>query len=143
MAEMNIIDQLLSLDKADFAPKRKVHKMTLNKIGQVFEFPIKQLSAEEACRTKDSMAVFEQATGMMMMDSFEARADVVIFACPEVFQNKSVLQHFGVVDSRDLVSVLFTLDELRELESVIKAFSGISDDDEAVLEIADEELKNS
>ena len=134
MAEMNIIDQLLSLDKADFAPKRKVHKMMLNKIGQVFEFPIKQLSAEEACRTKDSMAV--------MMDSFEARADVVIFACPEVFQNKSVLQHFGVVDSRDLVSVLFTLDELRELESVIKAFSGISDDDEAVPEIADEELKN-
>lgn len=140
MAENNIVSKLLAFDRSDIERRKKVFPMALSKLGgQVFEFELVELDAEQVCKIQDKSLEFEKATGMMFMRSWDALTETIISGCPSVFRSQEIRKHFGCNTFKDLVKLLFTQGEAQELADAINS---ISDVDSEEWDFSQDELKN-
>lgn len=141
MEKETIVSKLLAFDRADIERKRAVHPMALSKFGgQVFEFELVEMDAEQACKVQDKSLEFERATGMIFMRSWSALVATIMAGCPSVFRNQEVRKHYGCNTFEELVKVLLTKGEAQELADAI---DGLSDVDPEDWDFSADELKNS
>lgn len=140
MAENNIVSKLLAFDRGDIERRKKVFPMALSKLGgQVFEFEIVELDAEQACKIQDKGLEFEQATGMVYMRRWDMLTKAIIAGCPPVFHNQEIRKHYGCNTFEDLVKLLLTK---AEAESLTEAINSISDVDAEEWDFSTDDLKN-
>lgn len=138
----NIVSKLLEFDRTNIERKKTVYPMALSKFGgEVFHFALQELSAEQACNINDKRVTLEGATGEMSLHTFEPTVMTLMAGCPSVFCSQDLRKHYECNTFNDLVDLLLTVDEAKELADKIMELSGAQED--ADFNVSDKELKNS
>ena len=130
---MNLVEQLLKIDKGEIEVPKVVKKMYCKKLKQTLEFECIAVDAEKASEIQASsieLANYEVSE----MKLFELKVSTILAGCKDL-KNKELMKHFKVPTSVELVKLMFTAGEIDELYNTINDLS-------AYKEVEEKDIKN-
>lgn len=125
---MNTIERLLKLDSGKIQLPTKEVTLKLKKIGETFTFPCKAVDAEYVAELQENSIQFKKGE-LAGIKTYDTKVLTIIEGCPDVFKNKDLIKHFGVITPKELVKKLLVSGEMDELKSEIDKLGGYDADE--------------
>lgn len=130
---MNLVEQLLKIDKGEIEVPKTVKKMYCKKLKQTLEFECMAIDAEKASEIQAKSIEIEN-NEISEMKVFDLKVSTILTGCKDL-KNKELMKHFKAPTSIELIKILFTSGEIDELYNTINDLS-------AYKEVKEEDIKN-
>lgn len=130
---MNLVEQLLKIDKGEIEVPKVVKKMFCKKLKQTLEFECFAVDAEKAADIQ-SKSIEIANSEIADMKLFELKVFTILAGCKEL-KNKELREHFGAPTPVELIKTILTSGEIDELYNTINDLS-------AYKEVEESDIKN-
>ena len=130
---MNLVEQLLKIDKGEIEIPKTVKKMYCKKLKQTLEFECVAVDAEKASEIQSNSIELANSE-ISEMKLFELKVSTILAGCKEL-KNKELREHFGAPTPVELIKLILTGGEIDELYNTINDLS-------AYKEVEEKDIKN-
>ena len=130
---MNLVEQLLKIDKGEIEVPKTVKKMYCKKLKQTLEFECVAVDAEKASEIQSNSIELANSE-ISEMKLFELKVFTILAGCKEL-KSKELREHFGAPTSVELIKLILTGGEIDELYNTINDLS-------AYKEVEEKDIKN-
>lgn len=130
---MNLVEQLLKIDKGEIEVPKTVKKMYCKKLKQTLEFECVAVDAEKASEIQSNSIELANSE-ISEMKLFELKVSTILAGCKEL-KNKELREHFGAPTPVELIKLILTGGEIDELYNTINDLS-------AYKEVEEKDIKN-
>ena len=130
---MNLVEQLLKIDKGEIEVPKIVKKMYCKKLKQTLEFECVAVDAEKASEIQSNSIELANSE-ISEMKLFELKVSTILAGCKEL-KNKDLREHFGAPTPVELIKLILTGGEIDELYNTINDLS-------AYKEVEEKDIKN-
>ncbi|WP_250676046.1 phage portal protein (plasmid) [Paraclostridium ghonii] len=130
---MNLVEQLLKIDKGEIEVPKTVKKMYCKKLKQTLEFECFAVDAEKAAEIQSNSIEISNSE-ISEMKLFELKVFTLIAGCKDL-KSKELKEHFGAPTPIELIKTILTSGEIDELYETINDLS-------AYKEVEESDIKN-
>lgn len=135
--KMNAVEKLLAYDKGVLETPTGEITLKLKKLkGLEVTFPIQAVDPEMSSELTESILAMDTANNTMKMSgTYHLKVMTIVYGCPEIFQNQTIKDKFGVTQGKDLVKKLLVDGEMQELKDAIDKLSGFESESDDIKEV--------
>lgn len=125
---MNLVDELLKIDKGEIEVPKVVKKMFCKKLNKALEFECIAVDAEKISDIQ-SKSIKMDNFEVSDMNIFDLKMHTIMEGCKEL-RNKELMKHFKAPTPIELIKLLLTSGEIDELYNTINELSAYKDVEE-------------